>query len=256
MALRSGRMVRSAVSSAPPRRPGSAPSTAATRTRWPRPRSAQTTPTKCQARTRLYRNGDARVRGLSRRRHQRAPGRRGGRHLARPARPRPRGPRGAAATSSGCTRWPSRTPCSTAERPKLDRYRTHLFLTAYGARLDAGDRRAGHQRARRVHHPPGADHHPQGRRTGHRRRRRPLGRQPDLAQSGVGYLLHGLLDYMVDGHFDAVQSLDDAVEALEDQLFADDPQVLRGPAAQLPAAQEPGAAAPGRAARCARWSTR
>ena len=49
---------------------------------------------------------------------------------------------------------------------------------------------------------------------------------PDLAKFGVGYLLHGLLDYIVDGHFEAVQSLDDAVEGLEDQLFADIPQDL------------------------------
>jgi len=47
------------------------------------------------------------------------------------------------------------------QRPKLDRYQSHLFLTAYGA---AGCRhgRAGHQRARRLHHPPGTDHRPQG----------------------------------------------------------------------------------------------
>jgi magnesium transporter len=50
---------------------------------------------------------------------------------------------------------------------------------------------------------------------------------PDLAGSGVGGLLHGLLDYVVDGHFDAVQSLDDAVESLEDQLFSDVPQDLQ-----------------------------
>jgi magnesium transporter len=31
--------------------------------------------------------------------------------------------------------------------------------------------------------------------------------------------VHGLLDYIVDGHFEAVQSLDDAVEGLEDDLF-------------------------------------
>ena len=47
---------------------------------------------------------------------------------------------------------------------------------------------------------------------------------PDLARYGVGYLLHGLLDYIVDGHFAAVQSLDDAIEDLEDLLFADQPQ--------------------------------
>jgi magnesium transporter len=34
-------------------------------------------------------------------------------------------------------------------------------------------------------------------------------------------LLHGLLDYVVDGHFDAVQSLDEQIEALEGELFAE-----------------------------------
>jgi len=38
---------------------------------------------------------------------------------------------------------------------------------------------------------------------------------------GVGALVHGLLDVVVDGHFAAVQCLDDAVESIEDDLFAD-----------------------------------
>ena len=38
---------------------------------------------------------------------------------------------------------------------------------------------------------------------------------------GVGALVHGLLDVVVDGHFEAVQCLDDAVELIEDDLFAD-----------------------------------
>jgi len=42
---------------------------------------------------------------------------------------------------------------------------------------------------------------------------------PDLAKYGVGYLLYGLLDYVVDGHFAAVQELDDAIEGIEDRLF-------------------------------------
>ncbi|HUY60934.1 MAG TPA: magnesium transporter CorA family protein, partial [Candidatus Dormibacteraeota bacterium] len=46
---------------------------------------------------------------------------------------------------------------------------------------------------------------------------------PDLARHGVAYLLYGFLDYLVDGHFAAVQSLDDAIESLEDQLFAEKP---------------------------------
>jgi magnesium transporter len=36
---------------------------------------------------------------------------------------------------------------------------------------------------------------------------------------GVGALVHGLLDVVVDGHFDAVQVLDDDIESLEDELF-------------------------------------
>ncbi len=36
---------------------------------------------------------------------------------------------------------------------------------------------------------------------------------------GVGSLVHGLLDVVVDGHFDAVQALDDGIESIEDDLF-------------------------------------
>ena len=36
---------------------------------------------------------------------------------------------------------------------------------------------------------------------------------------GVGSLVHGLLDVVVDGHFEAVQALDEAIEGLEDDLF-------------------------------------
>ena len=45
----------------------------------------------------------------------------------------------------------------------------------------------------------------------------------DLARHGVGALLHGLLDFVVDGHFEAVESLDDQIEQLEDLLFDDRP---------------------------------
>jgi magnesium transporter len=45
----------------------------------------------------------------------------------------------------------------------------------------------------------------------------------DLAGNGVSYLLHGLLDLLVDRHFEAVQSLDDCIEDLEDLLFDDAP---------------------------------
>jgi len=46
----------------------------------------------------------------------------------------------------------------------------------------------------------------------------------DLAKHGVGFLLWGLLDVIVDGHFDTVQSLDNEIEELEDLLFDDRPR--------------------------------
>ena len=110
------------------------------------------------------------------------------------------------------------------ERPKLDRYRTHLFITAYGARLDeeSGELATSEiavfvtqQALITVRKDDGLD----------------IGKvvdrwdaSPDLARHGVGYLLYGLLDYIVDGHFEAVQSLDDAVENVEDDLFSDVPK--------------------------------
>jgi magnesium transporter len=46
---------------------------------------------------------------------------------------------------------------------------------------------------------------------------------PELTRHGVGALVHGLLDFLVDGHFDTVESLDDELEKLEDLLFDDKP---------------------------------
>jgi magnesium transporter len=38
---------------------------------------------------------------------------------------------------------------------------------------------------------------------------------------GSASLLHGILDVVVDGQFDTIQQLDDAIESLEDRLFDD-----------------------------------
>ncbi|MFJ1761325.1 magnesium transporter CorA family protein [Amycolatopsis sp. NPDC088138] len=108
------------------------------------------------------------------------------------------------------------------QRPKVDRYDTHSFLTAYAVRLDVktGDLEAIEMDAFITE------------------RALVTVRENDdfditevltrwdataeLAKSGVGYLLHGLLDYVVDSHFEAVQSLDEQIEALEDLVFDDD----------------------------------
>ena len=113
------------------------------------------------------------------------------------------------------------------QRPKLDRYRTHLFLTAYAVKLDTGtgqlaaseiDAFITDRALITIRKDDGLD----------------IGAvvdrwdaDSDLAKFGVAYLLHGLLDYIVDGHFAAVQGLDEAVESLEDDLFADAPMSMQ-----------------------------
>ena len=110
------------------------------------------------------------------------------------------------------------------ERPKIDRYETHLFMTVYSAQLDTttGELATSElsvfilpQALITIRKDDGLD----------------IGKvverwdtSPDLAQHGIGFLLYGLLDFIVDGHFEAVQSLDDAVEELEDNLFDDKPK--------------------------------
>ena len=54
------------------------------------------------------------------------------------------------------------------QRPKLDRYDTHLFLSAYAVKLDTGSGELRTQRNRRLHHSARARDGAQGRRTRHR----------------------------------------------------------------------------------------
>jgi magnesium transporter len=110
------------------------------------------------------------------------------------------------------------------QRPKLDHYASHLFVTAYAVALDtATGQLTTHEVAAFVTHNALVTV------------RKSEGfaidevvdrwdQSPDLARYGVGFLLYGLLDYLVDTHFEAVQSLDAQIEALEDQLFDDQPK--------------------------------
>ncbi|HEX6360571.1 magnesium transporter CorA family protein [Actinophytocola sp.] len=47
--------------------------------------------------------------------------------------------------------------------------------------------------------------------------------QAHLAKNGVDFLVHGLLDHVVDSHFDVVEALDEHIEGLEDMVFAERP---------------------------------
>jgi magnesium transporter len=107
------------------------------------------------------------------------------------------------------------------ERTKIDRYHSHLFLAAYAVRLDA---ESGELELREL----AAFITSRALITVRKDESMNIGAvvsywdgSPDLATEGVGYLVHGLLDNIVDGYFTAVQSLDDEIERLEDLLFAE-----------------------------------
>jgi len=189
------------------------------------PTICEATPTRCQARTRLYRDGRLELDGF--------PVAEISDHLTDEAvtvwldlRDPDREDLGVLSEEFGLHPLAIEDAVYEHERPKLDRYGSHLFLTAYAARLDTASGKLAtselsafvtKQALITVRKDDGLD----------------IGAvverwdaSPDLARFGVGFLLHGLLDYIVDGHFETVQSMDEAVESLEDQLFAAAPQGL------------------------------
>jgi magnesium transporter len=109
------------------------------------------------------------------------------------------------------------------QRPKFDRYSGHGFLSAYSVHLDVD---SGRLVTGEIHAfitsaalvtVRGDDSFSVD---------ALLTRWDDeahLTKFGVGALLHGLLDVVVDGHFEAVESLDEQIEQLEDLLFDDRP---------------------------------
>jgi len=110
------------------------------------------------------------------------------------------------------------------ERPKVSRYATHTFLTAYAVRLEKGsgelelDRISAFVLDRAfvtVHRGDWFDVDEIVRRWDD---------NADLMKYGVRALAWGMLDVLVDGHFDVVQQLDDEIEDLEDILFDQTPR--------------------------------
>ena len=77
------------------------------------------------------------------RRSTRSAARRGVR-LDRPARARPRSRSRPSPRPSACTSWPSRTPCTRHQRPKLERYDDTLFMVLKTVTLRRA-RRADHR---------------------------------------------------------------------------------------------------------------
>lgn len=109
------------------------------------------------------------------------------------------------------------------QRPKIDHYATHEFLNIYAVRLDTA---TGQLRLSEL----AAFITPRALVTVHKDDQFDIAEvidrwdgSPDLAHHGVGFLLYGLIDHVVDGHFEAVESLDEEIEKLEDLLFDQKP---------------------------------
>jgi magnesium transporter len=111
----------------------------------------------------------------------------------------------------------------TRQRPKLDRYSTHEFLNMYDVKLDVATGEVALNEISAfitpkalvtVRKSPTFDMEEVMAR---------WDASSDLARYGVGFLLYGLIDHVVDGHFEAVQALDEEIEKLEDLLFDERP---------------------------------
>jgi magnesium transporter len=109
------------------------------------------------------------------------------------------------------------------QRPKLDRYATHLFLSTHAVRLDV-------EAARLDVTEIDAFVNQRWLITVRKNDVFPIDpvlarwdRSPDLAVHGVSYLLYGLLDVIVDSYFDTVQVFDDYYDDVSSGIFAERP---------------------------------
>ena len=109
------------------------------------------------------------------------------------------------------------------QRPKLDRYATHLFLSTHAVSIDVD---AGRLDETEVD----AFISPRWLITVRKNDGFPIepllarwDRSPDLAVHGVSFLVYGLLDVIIDSYFDTVQDFDDYYDEVSSNIFAEVP---------------------------------
>lgn len=112
---------------------------------------------------------------------------------------------------------------SVHQRPKLDHYPTHLFLSCHAVRVDPA---AGELVEAEIDAFIGPNFLVTVRKSdgfaldGVMAR---WDRSPDLAGHGTSYLLYGLLDVVVDGYFTAVESFDEFYDDVSESIFDGEP---------------------------------
>jgi magnesium transporter len=109
------------------------------------------------------------------------------------------------------------------QRPKVDYYASHLFLSSHSVRIDTEqatlekteiDAFVSERWMVTVRKDDKFSMDPVLER---------WDRSSDLAVHGVSFLLYGLLDVIVDGYFDIVQTFDDYYDDVSEALFSDTP---------------------------------
>ena len=112
---------------------------------------------------------------------------------------------------------------SPHQRPKIDLYETHRFLSAHATDIDEAS-------GRLIETEVDAFISPRWLitvRKSDRFRIEPVlqrwGRFDHLAEFGVSYLLYGLLDVIVDGYFETVQGFDEYYDRVSDGIFNERP---------------------------------
>jgi magnesium transporter len=112
---------------------------------------------------------------------------------------------------------------SAHQRPKVDYYASHLFMSAHTVRVDAENGELDETEINAfinsrwiitVRKNEGFTMEPVLRR---------WDRSGDLARYGVGFLLYGLLDVIIDRYFETVQAFDDYYDEVSEGIFAEQP---------------------------------
>lgn len=109
------------------------------------------------------------------------------------------------------------------QRPKVDRYATHTFLSCHAVTVDLDQGALGISEidaffserwlltVRKDQHFPIVEVLAN------------CDRSPELLGHGVGFLLYGLLDVVVDGYFDVLQTFDDYYDRVSEVIFSERP---------------------------------
>jgi magnesium transporter len=113
---------------------------------------------------------------------------------------------------------------SGRQRPKFARYPGHDFLTVYALRVDTDNGELVSSEIAAFVTPTALVTVRQDENFHLDELRTRMDDNAGHTVHGVGALVYALLDFVVDGQFDAVQTLDDEIESLEDLLFDDRPR--------------------------------